>query len=164
MSDARNNLGNEESDEARQARMKSLIARLNAVYPDAPGQDKPLSGAARTLLLDTNAALFARWLNAAARTAPRQKYHTPDGYYTIEQAHAPRRTDEKEAEDNTLLTMNALFCEKEGGIIMHYQAIVFLVFPLADGRIAVQAKCNCPEVSAYFEELMAAIEARWPGK
>jgi hypothetical protein len=161
MSDANNNLGEEESEDARRARMKSLIARLNAVYPDSPGQDKPQSGAARTLLLDTNAALFARWLNAAARTTPKQKYHTPDGYYTIEQAHAPRRTDETEAEDNALLTMNALFYEKEGGIIMHYQAIVFMVFPLADGRIAVQAKCNYPEVSAYFEELLAAIEARW---
>ncbi|HEX9987218.1 MAG TPA: hypothetical protein VGE45_01925 [Chloroflexia bacterium] len=161
MSDVNNNQGNEESKEARQARMKSLIARLDALYPDAAGQDKPRSGAARTLLLDTNADHFARWLNAAARTTPRQKYHTPDGYYTIEQAHAPRRTDENEAEDNTLLTMNALFCEKEGGIIMHYQAIVFMVFPLADGRIAVQAKCNYPEVSAYFEELLVAIEGRW---
>ncbi|HYP40672.1 MAG TPA: hypothetical protein VEX13_09965 [Chloroflexia bacterium] len=161
MSDALDNVGNEESEAARQVRMKSLIARLNAVYPDAPGEDKPRSGTGRTLLLDTNAALFARWLNASARTTPKQKYHTPDGYYTIEQAHAPKRTEENEAEDNTLLTMNALFCEKEGGIIMHYQAIVFLVFPLADGRIAVQAKCNFPEVSAYFEELMAAIEVRW---
>jgi hypothetical protein len=161
MSDLNNNVESEESDEARQARMKGLIARLNAVYPDAPGQAKPQSGMGRTLLLDTNTDLFARWLNAAARTTPLQKYHTPDGYYTIEQAHAPRRTDETEAENNTLLTMNALFCEKEGGIIMHYQAIVFLVFPLADGRIAVQAKCNYPEVSAYFEELLAAIEARW---
>lgn len=150
----------EDYDKERQERVRSLISRLNAAYPEEPLESAQSRTASQTLLLDATPTKFARWLKAQTRGIGKQKYPANGGYFTLQPSYE-RVSEKNHAQGVTVLLISGLFYEKNGGFMMHYGLITFIVTDLNANGIAVQTKCSQEAIADYYVHLLESIKAHY---
>lgn len=149
------------AQEAQEKRRAQIAALREAGRLDDPPRDDPLAiDLPRTFILSTNTARFLLWLKSATREAERRKFPTPKGYFTLQQAREQDHTGQT-ATDVPILTIDGLFHEQTGGVFLYARVIFFSVTSLADGRIAVQANCDQPELAPYYHHLLDRLVEHW---
>jgi hypothetical protein len=137
-----------------EARIKHLIDRLEASYPEQSAQPSQIE-ATPTFLLDTTPDEFTAWLRQKSRSVRKRRFPMAGGYLLLQEARRPKK-QEGDTGDLIVLMIDGLLYEG-GATFLQYKQILFTIFPLAEGGIAVQAKCNQPAVALYYAELLADL-------
>lgn len=115
----------------------------------------------QTLLLDTNAEYFARWLEQATAHIWMTPFPTENGRITLQGAGINGRYN-----GVLVITMQAILVypnapNTETALPLG-NWISFRVVPLSTERIEVQATCAQPVLADYYQQLIGEITKRWP--
>ena len=133
---------------AREARIKHLIERLDASYPQQ-------TEAVTTILLDITTDSFVEWLQQKSHLVRKRKFPVAGGYLMLQEARRPKQQD-GDTRDPIMVTIDGLRYEG-GATFLQYKQIFFTVYHLAAGGIAIQAKCNQPAVAPFYAELLSQL-------
>ncbi len=148
-----------ETNTAQEKRRAQIATWLQeGKLDDPPGP--PNLTLPHTYILSTDTPHFLRWLKSTTRGAERHKFHTPKGYFTLQQAREQDHTGQT-ATDVPILTIDGLFHEPSGGVFLYPRVIFFSVTTLADGRIAVQANCEQEGLADYYNNLLEQLAQHW---
>jgi len=138
---------------AREARIKHLIEHLDATISD----EHTSSDMVRTVLLQISVEKLIPWLQQKSRLARKRKFPLGGGYLTMQDARLVKNPA-GEAGDAIVLTMDGLLHDG-GATFLQYKQILFTIFPLAAGGIALQVKCNQPAVAPYYNQLLSELSS-----
>jgi len=112
-----------------------------------------------TLYLGTSEARFARWLrDHVSRTLPTPNVAEDGMRIYLERATPPQRNGFASRIDIGATAASA------AGSVPTGTAISVRYMEHGSGMVEVVAECHVAEAADYFEELLAAMKASWPGE